>query len=179
MTASGAGGRLVDVADDADRVGRHQGVDVRLDQRTGIQLGRLEFFGEADFVGNVFRDRQVADRRTKRVAARRDHHAGRKIGAVPAPPLQGAFPFARDQRRSENLAWHAGGNVGRRMQLRRIHLADHFVRLLAVKSPRALVPPQDGAIHVLADDRVFGRGLQQADEKVGRAFAIADNLSVK
>ena len=91
---------LVDVADDADRVGRHQGVDIRLDQRAGIELGRLELFGEADLVGNVFRDRQVADRRAKRVAARRGHHAGRKFGAVSAAPLQGAFPLARGQRRS-------------------------------------------------------------------------------
>ena len=41
---------LVNVGDDAQRVGRHQSVNVRFDQRTRIELGGFECFRESQVI---------------------------------------------------------------------------------------------------------------------------------
>ena len=80
---------LVDVGDDAGRIGGHQRVDVRFDQRTRIELLVAQALIELLLLGFhllargvVGADQQIADDSALIVAQRRDRHDGRKAAAV-------------------------------------------------------------------------------------------------
>ncbi|MND01295.1 hypothetical protein D3C83_202380 [compost metagenome] len=65
------------------------------------------------------------------------------------------------------------------MQDRGVDLAHDLVRLVAIHAPRALVPQQDPAVEILADDRVLGRGLEHVADEFDRLFGGADDGAVK
>ena len=80
---------LVDVGDDAGRVGGHQGVDIRFDQRARVELLVAQALIEQLLLGLhllagriVGADQQIADDRARVVAQRRDRHDRRKAAAV-------------------------------------------------------------------------------------------------
>ena len=66
LFAGAAGERLhllVDVGDDAQRIGGHQRVDVRLDQRAGVELLIAQLLLQPLLLGDVARRGQDAQRR--------------------------------------------------------------------------------------------------------------------
>ena len=80
---------LVDVGNDAVRIGRHQRVDVGFDQRTGVKLlvakALIELFllGFDQLArGVVGTNEQIADDHTVRVAQRRYRHHRREPAAI-------------------------------------------------------------------------------------------------
>ena len=170
---------LVHVRDHAERVGGHQRVDVRFDQRPGIELRRLQLVGEPDLLGDVLGDQQVADRLAVGVAPRRDDDPRREALAALAQALDGAFPLAGGERRVEDLLRLAGLHVLGNVQHGRVRLADDFLGLVAVQAPRALVPQQDGAVERLADHRVLGRRLEDVADEVDRLLRVADDRAVE
>src|SRR5579884_1057044 len=73
----------------------------------------------------------------------------------------------------------AGGAVGRNIELGRVRLAHHLFRAVAIEPARALVPKQDLAVAILADDRVFGRGFEDVGEELERGAGRAHNAAVE
>ena len=68
-------------------------------------------------------------------------HAGARI-----------FPFPGAQRGFDGLQRHAGFDIFRNVQKGRVGLADYFFGLVPIKTARALVPREDLAFEVCADD---------------------------
>ena len=166
---------LVDVGDDAQRIGGHQGVDVRFDQRPGIELRRLHLFGQANFVGDVLRNEQEADCSPRGVHARCDHDAGGELLAILALAAQGAFPLSISQCGIEEFAGFAAGYIVGGVQNGRVGFAHHLRGLISIQPSRALIPQQDFSFQILADDRVFGRGFQNIGDEIDRLLRVANN----
>ena len=88
--APGQGFRLlVHIGDDAAGIGRHQRVDIGLDQRAGVEvliadplIQLLPFFFDLLAGGIVGANQQVADDRLLCIPKRRDRHHGREARPV-------------------------------------------------------------------------------------------------
>jgi hypothetical protein len=170
---------LVDVGDDAERVGGHQRVDVRFDQRARVELRRPQFFSQADFVGDVLRDQQEPDRSSAGVPSWCGDHARREPLAVLADPLDGAFPFAVAQRHLHDLGGRAGLDVLGCVQDRRERPSDDLFGLVSVEPSRAFVPQQDLAVEIFADHRVFGGRLEDVADEIDRLLRVTDDRAVE
>ena len=180
LVARAAGERfrlLVDVGDDAARIGGHQRVDVGLDQRAGVEVLVAQPLIELhpllfDLLarGVVGADQQVADDGVLRVAQRRDRHHRRKPAPVlaevgqlvdvldPARGLEHQRLEARRNRRAELDAQRLGardhllrvGNVGRR------DLVHHVGGRVTQHPLGADVEDLDDALRVGGDAREVG-----------------------
>ena len=148
---------FVHVGDDAQGVRGHQGVDVRFDQGPGVELGGFELLRQADFLGDVLGDEQVPDGPAQGIAARGDDDPGRELLAALAAAVDRALPFAVVQGRVEDLPGLSGLDVLVGVEDGGVRLADHLFGLVAVKAAGPLVPQQDLAVEVLADDGILGR----------------------
>lgn len=155
------------------RVGRHQRVDVRFDERTGVELGRLQLLGEADFVRNVLRDEEKADRLAAVIPARGEHHPGGDAAAVLSQAIDHALPAPGAERLVPHALRQPARHILRRVQHVGARLPDHFFRFVAVHAARTLVPEDDGAVQVIADDGVLGGSLQERRHEFDRVRGLA------
>ncbi len=169
---------LVDIGDDAKRIGRHDGVDVRLDQGARVDLGDLERLGQANLVRHIPRDEEKADRLTHVAAARGDHDPGRKRGAVLPPADHGPFELAGLDGRRHHLLGEPGRHVLGRVQQGGVGLADDLLRLVSVEAARALVPELDVSLEVCADDRGLGGRLEHVSDEVGGGIGVGQQSGV-
>jgi hypothetical protein len=138
LVARAAGQRLhllVDVRDDAARVGRHQRVDVALEQRARVEvliaqaLVQLHAFVLDLLAGGVVgADQQVADDDVARVAERRHRHDGREATAVLADV--GELVDVLDAARGlEHQRLEARGDARAELHAQRLGARDHLLRV--------------------------------------------------
>ena len=126
---------LVHVGDDAARVGGDQGVDVRFDQRAGVELLVADALVEQHalgfhlLAGGVVRpDQQVPDDSPLRVAQGRDRHVGRESAAVLADV--GQFVDVLDPpRRLEHQRLEARGDRRPEFGAQGLGAGDHLLRV--------------------------------------------------
>jgi hypothetical protein len=126
---------LVDVGDDAGRIGGHQRVDVRLDERARVELLVAQALIELLLVrfdllarSIIGADQQIADDGVLRVAQRRDGHHRRE----PAPVLAkvGQLVDVLDPPRGlEHQRLEARRNCGSELEAQRLGAHDHFLRI--------------------------------------------------
>src|SRR5437868_5612810 len=66
-----------------------------------------------------------------------------------------------------------------RVEARRVSLTDNFLRLVAVQTPCALVPQENGSIEALADDGILGRCFKNISDEIQRLLRAADDNAVE
>ncbi len=126
---------LVHVRDDAGRVGRHDRVDVGLDERARVELLVAQALIELLLLcfdllarGVVRADQQVADDGVVRVAQSRDRHDGREAAAVLADV--GQLVDVLDAARSlEHQRLEARRDRRGELDAQRLRARDHFLRI--------------------------------------------------
>ena len=138
LVARAAGQRLhllVDVGDDAARIGGHQRVDVGFDQRARVELLVAQPLIELrpllfDLLarGVVGADQQIADDGVLRVAQRRDRHHRREAAAVLADVGQ-LVDVLDPARGLEHQGLEARRDRGAELDAQRLGARDHFLRI--------------------------------------------------
>ena len=73
----------------------------------------------------------------------------------------------------------AGLHVFDRMQDGRVGFANDLLRLVAVQPPRALVPQEDLAVEVFADQRILGGRFEDVGGEVHGLLDSANDCAVK
>ena len=138
LVARAAGQRLrllVHVGDDAARIGRHQRVDVRLDQRARVEVLVAQPLVEPHALvfhllarGVVRADQQVADDGALRVAQRRHRDDGRESAAI-LPDVRQLVDVLDAARRLEHQRLEAWRDRRPELDAQRLGARDHLLRI--------------------------------------------------
>ena len=150
----------VHVADDSERVGGHQRVDIRFDESAVVLLRLAQLSQDPLWLGEIVRNHREPDRNVCVVATQRDRDERRERRAIFADASQLARPFPGDAHVVEDRLGSPALHVVGAVKNERRRFADDIRGVVSVDAPRTIVPSEDHSVEILRDDRIFGRALK-------------------
>ena len=133
-------------------IDNHHGIRGGFDQILKALVQSFDLFRQACFLRNIFGDEQKTDGLSKSVPARgKDYACIKSLTIFPYPGYR-AFPFARAKGLLQHGVRLAGGDVFRGVQNVSVGAANDLVGFVTIKPRRTLIPQQDVAVEVLANN---------------------------
>src|SRR5919204_1603172 len=151
----------------------------RFDQVLEALLQGLKFFCQPRRLRDVFRDEQKPQQFARAVPAWGENHASTKALTVFPYPRIRSFPFAIAQRRFQHGRWLSSRNVLRRVQDSSVGPTDNFLCRIPVNPMGSLIPQNNLAIRVLANDGVLRGRLKNVGDECECLLRAAEKRAIE